>query len=412
MKNRVLIIAASLFAGLILGWLFFHRSPSTKPGTEKVVKHEEDNHETIWTCSMHPQIRMAQKGVCPICGMDLIPLVIDNTGSDTLAVRFSKDAAELANIETSKVTRSNAQKEIRLYGKVTADERLLQSQTAHFPGRIEKLLVNFNGEKVRYGQTLALIYSPELVTAQQELIEAAALKKTQPEIYQAAKEKLRLWKLSEDQIASIETENKVKSNLEVPSTTNGVVSAVRVKEGDHVSEGTVLYDIADLSRLWILFDAYENDIAFLSTGNRISFTLQAVPGKTFEGKIAYIDPVIDPVTRVARIRIEMKNESGLLKPGMFATGIVSAGLSQYSSRIIIPKSSVLWTGKRSVVYVRQPGEEPVFLLREVELGPLLGDKYIVTEGLAEGEDIVTNGTFSVDAAAQLAGKPSMMNSEK
>ena len=139
------------------------------------------------------------------------------------------------------------------------------------------------------------------------------------------------------------------------------------------------------------------------------FTIQALPGNDFSGNIVFIDPVIDPVTRVAKVRVETGNQSGKLKPEMFATGIVITTLNEYRDNVVIPKSAVLWTGKRSVVYVKQPGtDEPVFKIREIGLGPMLGESYVVTDGLSEGEEIVTSGTFSVDAAAQLEGKPSMM----
>jgi Cu(I)/Ag(I) efflux system membrane fusion protein len=202
----------------------------------------------------------------------------------------------------------------------------------------------------------------------------------------------------------------VQNNFEVLSNTSGTVTARRVNNGDHVSVGTILFDIADLSKVWIMFDAYESDLQFLHVGEKLSFNLQALPGTDFTGNIIFIDPVIDPVTRVAKVRVETGNQSGKLKPEMFATGIVSSTLAEYHNNVVIPKSAVLWTGKRSVVYVKQPGsEEPVFKIREVELGPMLGESYIITDGLTEGEEIVTSGTFSVDAAAQLEGKPSMMN---
>jgi len=188
------------------------------------------------------------------------------------------------------------------------------------------------------------------------------------------------------------------------------VTARRVNTGDHVSQGTVLFDIADLSKVWIMFDAYESDLQFLHTGEKLSFTLQALPGSDFSGNIIFIDPVIDPVTRVAKVRVETGNKSGMLKPEMFATGIVSSTLAEYSYNVVVPKSAVLWTGKRSIVYVKQQGtDEPIFKLREVELGPMLGESYVITDGLTEGEEIVTSGTFNIDAAAQLGGKPSMMN---
>lgn len=407
-SNKYVRYGLFAIGGIFIGWLFFHSSGKVE---EKHQHTEQVGKATIWTCAMHPQIRMDKPGKCPICGMELIPLNQDNAATiDPDAIHLTKDAAQLASVLTSVVSRQKPIKEVRLYGKVQADERLLQNQVAHLPGRIEKLMVNFTGEGVSKGQTLALIYSPELVTAQQELLEASKTKQSQPEIYEAAKEKLHLWKITDSQIANIESSGVVKNNFEVVSNTTGVVTARRVNNGDHIAEGTVLYDIADLSHVWVMFDAYESDLPFLSVGDKLVFTVQALPGSSFTGNIIFIDPVLDPVTRVAKVRVEINNTASRLKPEMFATGIVKADLKQYRNNLIIPRSAVLWTGKRSVVYVKQTGtDEPIFKIREVGLGPMLGNSYVITDGLNEGEEIVTQGTFSVDAAAQLEGKPSMMN---
>jgi Cu(I)/Ag(I) efflux system membrane fusion protein len=407
MKLKIITTVLTLIAGVFLGWLFFHPSQNKE---EKSVHSTEAAQATIWTCAMHPQIRMEKPGKCPICGMELIPLVKSSTATtDPSAIHLSKEAAQLANVLTSIVTKQKPVKEVRLYGKVQADERLFQSQTAHVPGRIERLSVNFTGETVVKGQILAEIYSPELINAQQELLETVKTKQSQPELYKASQEKLRQWKLTDEQIAKIESSGVVQNNFEVVSNTAGTVTARRVNTGDHVSQGTVLFDIADLSKVWVMFDAYESDLQFLHLGEKLSFTLQSFPGINFSGNIIFIDPVIDPVTRVAKVRVETGNQSGKLKPEMFATGIVSTTLNEYRNNMVIPKTAVLWTGKRSVVYVKQPGDEPIFKLREIGLGPMLGESYVITDGLTEGEEIVTSGTFSVDAAAQLEGKPSMMN---
>lgn len=410
-SNQTVRYVLFVVAGLFLGWLFFHSSSPKEAKTEEAQVHSADEHkDEVWTCSMHPHIKMDKPGKCPICAMDLIPLSSMSSGSsDLMAVHLTKEAAQLANVMTSVVSTQTPSKEIRLYGKVQADERLLQSQVTYIAGRIEKLLVNFTGETVRKGQPLAVIYSPDLVTAQQELIEAARIKDLQPEIYEASLEKLRQWKLSEKQISAIESSGKVQANMEITSTANGIVTARRVNNGDYVGQGSVLYEVADLSRVWVLFDAYESDLAFLQRGNKVDFTLQALPGTTFSGNIAFIDPVIDPVNRVAKVRVEINNSGGKLKPEMFATGSVKANLDQFAGKLVVPRSAVLWTGKRSVVYVKRPGDEPIFEIREIEIGPMLGNSYVVLEGLSDGEEIVTEGAFSVDAAAQLEGKPSMMN---
>jgi len=406
-NNQYVRYSLLLIGGILLGWIFFHPAPT------KIDTHDhsvEAAKETIWTCAMHPQIRMHEPGKCPICGMTLIPLIQGGTTIDPDAIHMTKEAAQLANVLTSIVSKQNPVKELRLYGKVKADERLLQSQVSYLPGRIEKLNVNFTGEVVRKGQTLAVIYSPDLVTAQQELLETATTKESQPTLYEASKDKLRQWKLTDNQILTIETSGKVKTNFEVLANTTGTVSARRVNTGDYVSPGSVLFDVADLSHVWIMFDAYESDLPYLSQGQKVTFTIQAIPGVNYSGNITFIDPVLDPVTRVAKVRIEVDNRGGKLKPEMFATGIVNATLNELKDEMVIPRSAVLWTGKRSVVYVKQLGsEDPVFKIREIELGTMLGNSYIVMSGLSEGEEVVTQGAFSVDASAQLEGKPSMMN---
>lgn len=402
--------AVFLLCGFLAGWLVF-RSPSGpavehSPGTETV--------EEVWTCSMHPQIRMGKPGKCPLCGMDLIPLRSNATASEAVtdpdAIQLSDEAIALANVQTTRVSRQNPVKEIRLYGTIQPDERSLQSQAAHVGGRIERLFVDFTGETVQKDKTLAVIYSPELFTAQQELLEALRMQPVQPRLVEAAREKLRLWKLTPGQITAIESSGVVSPLVEIKASTSGIVVGKNVNPGDYVEAGNVLFDIADLSKVWAMFEAYETDLPFLRTGDRLDFTLQAFPGRQFGGRIAFIDPLIDKASRTAKVRVEVGNPNLELKPEMYATASVTAPLRQYRNQIVVPQSAVLWTGKRSVVYVRQPEyNSPVFKIREIELGPWLGDSYVVASGLADGEEIVTNGVFSVDASAQLEGKRSMMN---
>ena len=400
-----------LIAGLFLGWLIFGGSShSHNEATEHV--HAE-GAEQVWTCAMHPQIRQNKPGKCPICGMDLIPLKTSGSGDEAIdpnAIQLSKEAVALANIQTTVISRQNPIKELQLYGTIQADERLSQSQTSHVSGRIEKLFINFTGETVKQGQTIATIYSPELLSAQQELLEAAKMQSVQPALVQAAREKLRLWKLTDDQIVNIEQSGSVSPLVEIKANTGGIVVDRKVSQGDYINQGSVLYDIANLSQVWAMFDAYEVDLPFLRVGDKVDFTLQAIPGKTFTGKISFIDPILDKTTRTAKIRVETANTGMQLKPEMYANAVIKAPLRQFSNEMVIPKSAVLWTGKRSIVYVKQPStQSPAFMLHEIELGPSLGDSYVVLSGLNDGDEIVTNGTFTIDASAQLEGKRSMMN---
>lgn len=411
--RRYFVYLLLVSGGLLLGWVLFHNNDNTNSQPVRGEKPVSDANETVWTCSMHPNVRMDKPGKCPICGMDLIPLTqlkTDNALDEPMAIHLSPEALQLANVSTTVVTRQKPIKEVRLYGKIQADERMLQSQTAHIPGRIERLLVNFTGEQVHRGQPLAEIYSPEMITAQQELLEAAKVKDIQPEIYGASRDRLLNLNIPEQQINNLESSGKVKTTFPIVATTSGIVTAKRVNAGDHVGQGTILYDIADLSTVWAMFDAYESDLPFIGQTDKISFTAQALPGEKFTGKIDFIDPVIDPVNRVAKVRMQIKNADGKLKPEMFINGVLEADLTQFANNLVIPASAVLWTGKRSIVYVKlKDTDEPEFMMREIGIGPALGNSYIVLDGLSEGEEIVTSGTFNVDAAAQLEGKPSMMN---
>lgn len=405
LKHNAFQLSITLIIGLFVGWLLFHEHNPEHT-------HASEDSTTIWTCSMHPSIKQDHPGICPLCAMDLTPLHTesDDKGSwNEGSIHLSPEALQLANVATSVVSRQAPVKELRLYGKVQLDERFVRTQTAHLSGRIEQLFVNFTGETVKKGQLLALINSPDLIAAQQELLEAAAIKNQQPQLFEAAKTRLRQWKLSDRQIDDIVRTGQVKTNMEIHAESEGIVTAKRVNTGDYVSAGSVLYDVANLSQVWILFDAYESDLPFLQTGASISFTLEALPGTKMQSTIKFIDPMVDPTNRVSKVRVEINNSSGRLKPEMFATGIVKANLDRYKNALVIPSTAILWTGKRSVVYVKQ--DEGVFALRDVELGPKLSNSYVILEGLEEGEEVVTEGAFSVDAAAQLQDKPSMMNME-
>lgn len=408
-NNKAVLGISCVFAGLLLGWVFFHESTKKKESAHDGHEHIDEN--TIWTCAMHPQIRQSEPGQCPICGMDLIPL--DKLTSGPSVVEMSESAARLANIRTSKVSFMLPEKEINLQGKVELDETRVGNQTVHIPGRIEKLYVDFTGEKVRKGQKLASIYSPELVNAQKELLEAAKSKNSNGLLYTAARNKLKQWKFTDAQINEIEKKGEVREDLDILADMSGIVLERKVAVGDHVMAGGVLFTMVDLSKVWVVFDAYEADIPWLQVGDKVDFTVGAVPGKAFSGKITFIDPVINAKTRTASVRLEISNSRGELKPEMFANGTVTAKLPIDEAYLTVPKSAVMWTGKRSVVYLAIPeSEKPMFEFREVTLGPDLGGYYIVKEGISEGDEVVTNGTFKVDAAAQLAGKKSMMNREK
>ncbi|MBP3253612.1 MAG: efflux RND transporter periplasmic adaptor subunit [Bacteroidales bacterium] len=407
-KYKTVLPLVLIILGIFIGWVIF--APSKNKQSDK-----KDTATKEYTCSMHPQIRQDKAGKCPLCGMDLTE--VGKTSEEHLdpnTVMFTDQAAALANIETMVVWEEDGEKVLTLYGNVEINQRTAQVQPSYVSGRIEKLYINAEGDRVTKGQNIAKIYSPELYTATQELITALSYPdKMQSEILvNAAKEKLLLWNLTESQINNIINTHKATPYIDIKAVTSGIVTEKNVNQGDYISPGKNLFTVADLANVWIVLKAYEKDLAFLHTGQKVTFTCEALAGKQFNGSISFIDPVINNQSRTADVRVVIQNASGMFKPNMYVKANVTADLSQYKGKIIVPNSAVLWSGKKSIVYVKDPEQEqPSFTLRQVELGPSLNGSYIILNGLQEGEEIAIEGVFAIDAAAQLEGKKSLMNGD-
>ena len=397
----------TLLVGLFLGWLVFGNLSSTNTVHEHIEIADKNER---WTCSMHPQILSEAPGDCPICGMDLIPAETRAEGLLADQFKLTANAMALANIQTSIVGSGKAEdNEIQLSGKIAENEATNVVQVSYFSGRIETLAIGFIGEEVFKGQLLATMYSPELYAAQQELITALSLKDTQPALYKAVRTKLKLWKLSESQINKIEMSGKIQENFPVYATVSGTVSEKLVAEGAAIKKGQPLFKIANLETVWASFDVYENQINRFQKGQEITITTNAVSNNLYKSKVAFIDPILNTSTRTVTLRAVLPNKEGMFKPGMFVEGEIKTINSKATEVIAIPSSAVLWTGKRSVVYLKATINESVFEIRKITLGNKNGSTYEVLSGLKNGDEIVTNGTFTVDAAAQLQGKKSMMN---
>ena len=380
--------ALTLLAGLLLG--IGLRSCISCGGS---TAQETEEGDAVWTCSMDPQVKQPKPGKCPKCGMDLIKMEKGMTLSSDIdpdAVMFSDEALALANVETILVGSASADKEIRLFGKIEPDQRMQQSQSAYVAGRIERLTISAVGDVVSKGQTLAVIYSPELYTAEQELVSALNATGNLSPLVDAAVEKLRLLNIPQSQIDEVIKHRKVSPYVELKANTNGTVVKKQVEQGDYVKQGQPLLQIANLGHVWAVFQAYESDLPFIHKGQQLQFTAEALPGETFTGRVTFIDPVLNGKTRTAGIRVEMANGSGRFKPEMLLVGNVAASMQRYADQgVIIPKSAVLWTGKRSVVYVKDDVEEqPTFLLRQITLGPSLPD--------GKKRPVITTGRFGVN----------------
>ena len=465
MKDRknltiVLLTVICLFLLYLVG---VKSGPSTKH--EETAHPVKEAEATIWTCSMHPQIQLPNPGQCPICGMDLIPASQGGDQSGPWELTLSPHAKKLAGIETTLVQRSSIAHEIRMVGKVDYDEKRVGDITAWVSGRIDRLFVDFTGIEVRKGDHMVELYSPDLITAQQELRQALRSVKTGPNSIKkanhsrlnAARRKLALLGLSKPQIEAIENHDGPTDHLTIEAPMAGIVIKKHLNEGAYVQTGLPIYTVADLSRVWIILDAYESDLAWLRYGQEVDFEVEAYPGESFTGRIVFIDPTLDPKTRTIKVRIDMPNDDGRLKPDMFVRAVAQAMISPggkvidpslagkwicpmhpevvkdetqecdvcgmdlvqaedlgfattvlKEAPLIIPASAALVTGERAVVYVAMDEINGVFQGRNVILGPEAGDFIIVKSGLEEGEKVVTNGAFKIDSELQIRAKNSMM----
>ena len=419
MNKNILYIGIAVLVGLLAGWLIFGTSMKDSNAT-KAMSSTENGHDhsgetsgQMWTCSMDPQVMQSEPGSCPICGMDLIPAESSGEGLAINEIKMTKNAMALANIQTTVVGNVMADREdmISLSGKIKMNEEENAIQASYFDGRIEKLHINFEGQELRKGQLLATIYAPNLVAAQQELITAASLKESQPSLYKAVRNKLKLWKLSESQINAIEESGKVRENFPIYATVSGTVSEKIASEGDYIKQGQPIVKVSNLNSVWAEFDVYENQISQFKKGQKIKVVTNAYPNTEFGATVSFINPVLNTQTRTVTLRATLKNRDGIFKPGMFVKGKIRGTSEGSSEQLKVLASAVMWTGERSLVYVKTNTNEPIFEMREVTLGIRNGETFIVVSGLQDGEEIVTNGTFTVDAAAQLQGKKSMMNNE-
>ena len=305
---------------------------------------EVDANAGVWSCSMHPHIHREGPGQCPICGMDLVPVRQDetqSTGSKDKTRQLSVSPAQkaLMRIETRPVERRFPTASLRLAGKVTYDETNLAYITAWAPGRIDELFVDYTGLSVNKGDHMVQLYSPELYSAQEELLQALqgvstmsnsglnSLRAAAEGTVIAARDKLRRWGLTAAQIKQIEKSNKPTEHVTIYSPASGVVIHKNAQQGMYVETGSRIFTIADLSAVWVQLDAYESDLQWLRYGQQVDFTTEAFPGEKFKGRVAFIDPVLNAKTHTVKVRVNVDNSDQRLKPEMFVRAIVAARLA-------------------------------------------------------------------------------------
>ena len=416
-------LVAALVTGLALTFALGRCSVGSdaKP-TSAAGGDDHDGEATVWSCSMDPQVRSLEPGKCPICGMDLVPL---DGGEDTSSARItlSERARVLAKIVTAEVRVGHAgQQEGRLLGRLDYDETRMRTVTAWTSGRIDRLRVATTGADIKRGQVVATLYSPELYTAQSDLILAhrqrdrltassPTARRAGEAALAAAEQRLRLLGVPGAEIETMATAARPARQVKVRSQFAGTVIRLLVDEGSYVAAGAGLYRVADLSRLWVQLDAHESDLPQLRVGQEVALTITAMPGHAFAGTVKFIDPVLNPRTLTARVRVEVANPDGALRPGMFAEAVVSGEVEgEGGERLLIPATAPLFTGRRALVYVEVPASEALtYEAREVTLGARVGDFYPVIAGLAAGERVVVRGAFVIDADLQIRGGDSMMS---
>lgn len=419
--------------------------------------HSGTEQARDWTCSMHPQIHQPGPGRCPLCGMDLVPVVVSapGKGSERLLV-MSDTAMRLAEVRTEVVERRVVPVELRMTGKIAYDETRWRTLAMLTDALVDRSLVGYAGVKVRSGEHLAELYSPEVFSAVREMTAAG----NERELADAAKRKLSLLGVSDREIERLRTAGRKDRAFVLDSPMDGTVTKWNVKQGQWLMKGENIGEIVDLSSVWAVLDAYERDVSWIRYGQKVEIEADALPGRKFSGVVGFVSQELRESTRTVMVRANVPNRDGGLKAGMFVHARISAHVAdggnvsvgelagkwicpmhpesvsdaegkcgicgmalvkaeslgyaastetgEAAGALVIPATAPLITGRRAVVYVAVPGKRGEFEGREIVLGPRAGDYYLVKEGLSAGEQVVANGAFKIDSSLQIQAKKSMM----
>lgn len=447
-----------------LGWI--------QAGTTAGITAPTDGKQTVYTCPMHPQIRQPIPGLCPICDMALVPAVKSGADIDQLAINIEPTQRRLANIQTEEVKAEPVNSIIETIGSIEIDESRHATIAAYIDGRIEKLFADYTGVEVEKGDHLAIVYSPELYSAQIELLEArnalkkmnsgslAVVREVQEKLVTNSRQKLVELGMTDEQINQLLTSGKAESRLTIYAPIGGTVTQKLAEEGKYIKAGEPIYRIANLSTVWLMLELYPENASRIRFGQVVEAELQSLPGKTLKGRVVFIDPTVNKTRRTVGVRVEFSNEHGQLRPGDYAKAQITVPIgpqgkvydselagkwispmhpqvirdqpgdcpicgmklvptSRYgyseqpviqNAAITVPRSAVLLAGDHSVVYVEtEPGR---FELRNVTLGPMLRDRAVILDGVKQGEQVATAGNFLIDSQMQLSGKPSLIDPTK
>lgn len=412
----LVIILAATAGG---GWYLWQKKHPAAAGVQKAVQGKQ-----LYTCSMHPFIIKDKPGSCPICGMELIKKIDTGAAEGGAAqtpeqkqqaamlghVSLSPAQRVMANVATVAAKQTTLNKEINAVGIVQFDQSRQAKVTAWIAGRIDKLHVDTVGAYVNKNRPVAEVYSPDLLATQQEYLLAiksrdqlksssiASISQNGEGLVASARQRLMLFGVKESQIAELEKAGKPTIRLPIYTPLSGIVIEKMVQQGQYVNAGDPLFNIADLSRVWVEIEVYENEFPAIRIGQRVEIRSQSFPGKPFTGRVSFIYPFLDPKTRTVKVRVEMPNPGMKLKPDMFVNAIIKVPLV---SAIVVPVSAVMDTGKRQVVWVESsPG---MFEPRDVQVGQRTDDQIQILSGLKPGDSVAVSGGYLIDSEAQLKG---------
>lgn len=451
MKKIIATAIICIFIGLGTGWFFFHTSTTSETIAERKILYYRDPMNPLITSPvpkkssdgmdfvavyaeestgvkskkaayyqdpMHPWYTSDKPGKAPDCGMDLVPVYAVN--SDVQGIKIDPVTVQNIGVKTEIIHNRQLNKTIRTTGKIDYDETRVYTVNTKIMGWIEKLHVDYNGQVVRKGEPLMDIYSPELVTTQQEFLQAIRyqaqlagsereeVKKGADELVQSAKRRLLYWDIPESEIKDLEERGTPRKTMTINSPANGVVIEKMVLPGQNIMPGMTLYKIADLSTLWILADIYEYELPWIRTGQQAEIELSYLPGKTFKGKVTYIYPYLSAETRTARVRIQINNTPGFeLKPEMFVTVKLISPLTV--NAVSVPEQAVIRSGARNIIVISLGGG--YFDPREVKLGVTADGYTQIMAGVHEGEVVVTSSQFLIDSESNLKAAITAMSGQ-
>jgi multidrug efflux pump subunit AcrA (membrane-fusion protein) len=418
LKTKLPWLITAIFAVALVAVLIGRRTTADagRAGPASAVPVSKTEKKILyWVDPMHPAYKSDKPGTAPDCGMDLVPVYADEGspapalpvgGYASLTVRAERQRA--IGVAVGAVERRDLVKTIRAAGRVSFDERRIHRVHAKFEGYVETLPVDYTGRAVRKGEPLLSIYSPELLATQQEYLLASRAKRELArsgnsdiarggvDLYESARQRLLLWDIPPAEIARLERTGEPRKALTLVSPVSGIVTAKSVVQGARVMPADSLFEIADLSRVWVLADVYESEAPFVRVGQTGRMTLSYLPGREWSGVVTFIAPVVQPETRTVSVRLEFANPDGTLKPEMFAEVLLERPLGNV---VAAPEAAVLSTGTRSIVFVVRGdgGFEP----REVQVGTKTDGYWEIRRGLEAGEKVVTQANFLIDSESRL-----------